>query len=81
LLSSEPPSDIWPAPEAKAKKVERHRRVDVNSNWVIPRSRLRSAAIFATAILLLALVLLAHTFIERQKNRVSKTAHVGQSAL
>jgi Arc/MetJ-type ribon-helix-helix transcriptional regulator len=49
LFGSEPPRDIWPAAHDRFFVGQGHRRVDLNTHWVIPKPRLRRAAAMVMA--------------------------------
>jgi uncharacterized protein (TIGR04222 family) len=54
-FACDPPAGIWPVPGNGQTRAERHRRVDVSRNWVLPR---RSVA-HATLVVVLVVALLA----------------------
>ena len=58
MFGEEPPPDIWPSPEKRFKDVSAFRRINIASNWVIPKSQiatgLPSVAPFGWALLFAA---------------------------
>jgi len=58
LLGEEPPSDIWPTPEAREKEKHNFVRVDRDRNWVIRKPKLQFTPKFIAPPALAALVIL-----------------------
>ncbi|HVX15525.1 MAG TPA: TIGR04222 domain-containing membrane protein [Pirellulales bacterium] len=50
LFDEEPPADIWPLPGERFRIGRAHRRIDLDSHWVIPKPRWRQTGVLlATA--------------------------------